>query len=44
MSEFKDKYVINIDLAISSKKSTEWTVLKNKSMKNQILHFRRIKS
>ncbi len=45
MLEFKDKCVINLDLAISSKNSTILTALKNKTMTPQLtLHFFRIKS
>ncbi len=44
MLEFKDKCVIDIDLAISSKKSTGWVALKNKIRETRLLSFRIIKS
>ena len=42
MLEFRDKCAINIDSAMSSKNSTGWTTLKNKTKKTQLLHFRTI--
>jgi predicted nuclease with RNAse H fold len=38
MLEFKDKCVIGIDLAASSKNPTGWALLKNKTVKTQLLH------
>jgi len=38
MLEFKDKCVIGIDLAGSSKNPTGWTLLKNKAVKTLLLY------
>jgi predicted nuclease with RNAse H fold len=38
MLEFKDKCVIGIDLAASSKNPTGWATLKNKTVKTHLLH------
>jgi hypothetical protein len=38
MLEFKDKCVIGIDLAASNKNPTGWAMLKNKTVKTQLLH------
>ena len=38
MLQFKDKCVIGIDLAASSRKPTGWATLKNQNVKTQLLY------